>query len=164
RAEKEKAKQVRRPMTSSDRPTPNAAYEPYGSPNAQKEGTRDLSKIPRPMHEQAARGNRWEDPYAGDEHTERRNPTTALRETEGTSVVERAGLDPNEQRVGARRGSGPRPERQARARAGRDCRRAAPAAAASFDPCRRVRAHRGTAARGRPHPAGDHAVARARTL
>src|SRR6476646_440507 len=54
RAEKEKAKQVRRPMTSSDRPTPNAAYEPYGSPNAQHAGTRDLTHIPRPMHEQAA--------------------------------------------------------------------------------------------------------------
>jgi error-prone DNA polymerase len=101
RAEKEKAKQVRRPMTSSDRPTPNAAYEPYGSPNAQHAGTRDLARIPRPMHEQAARGNRWEDPYAGDAHTERRNPTTALRETSGTSVVERAGLDPNDKRVRA---------------------------------------------------------------
>ncbi|HEX7940360.1 MAG TPA: hypothetical protein VF488_01070, partial [Gemmatimonadaceae bacterium] len=103
RAEKEKAKQVRRPMTSSDRPIPNAAYEPYGSPNAQHAGTRDLAKIPRPMHEQAARGNRWEDPYAGEDHTERRNPTTALRETggSGTSVIERAGLDPNDKRVRA---------------------------------------------------------------
>src|SRR6478672_2373172 len=108
RAEKEKAKQVRRPMTSSDRPTPNAAYEPYGSPNAQHAGTRDLArsgetlaKLPRALTESAARGNRWEDPYAGEEHTERRNPTTALRETEGTSVVERAGLDPNDKRVRA---------------------------------------------------------------
>ena len=101
RAEKEKAKQVQRPMTSSDRPTPNAAYEPYGSPNAQSAGTRDLARIPRPMQEQAARGNRWEDPYAGDEHTERRNPTTALRESGGASVVERAGLDPNDKRVRA---------------------------------------------------------------
>ncbi|MBW8770886.1 MAG: PHP domain-containing protein [Gemmatimonadetes bacterium] len=108
RAEKEKAKQVRRPMTSSDRPTPNAAYEPYGSPNAQHAGTRDLArgpealaKLPRALTESAARGNRWEDPYAGKEHTERRNPTTALRETSGTSVVERAGLDPNDKRVRA---------------------------------------------------------------
>ena len=101
RAEKEKAKQVHRPMTSSDRPTPNAAYEPYGSPNAQSAGTRDLARIPRPMHEQAAKGNRWEDPYAGEEHTERRNPTTALRDTGGASVVERAGLDPSDKRVRA---------------------------------------------------------------
>jgi error-prone DNA polymerase len=102
RAEKEKAKQVKRPMTASDRPTPSAAYEPYGSPNAQSTGTtRDLVHLPRAMHEGASRGNRWEDPYAGEEHTERRNPTTALRETGGASVVERAGLDPNDRRVRA---------------------------------------------------------------
>jgi error-prone DNA polymerase len=102
RAEKEKAKQVRRPMTSADRPTPNAAYEPYGSPNAQSTGTtRDLVKLPRALHEDASRGNRWEDPYAGDDHVERRNPTTALQGTGGASVVERAGLDPNDRRVRA---------------------------------------------------------------
>ena len=102
RAEKEKAKQVQRPMTSADRPRPNAAYEPYGSPNAQSTGTtRDLVKLPRAMHEGASRGNRWEDPYAGDDHVERRNPTTALQATGGASVVERAGLDPNDRRVRA---------------------------------------------------------------
>ena len=101
RAEKEKAKQVARPMTSADRPTPNAAYEPYGSPNAQSAGTKDLARIPNAMHAAADRGNRWEDPYASDEHTERRNPTTALRETSGASVVERAGLDPKDRRVRA---------------------------------------------------------------
>src|SRR6185503_10300275 len=80
----------------------------YGSPNAQSAGTRDLArgadalaKLPRALTESAARGNRCEDPYAGDAHTERRNPTTALRETSGTSVVERAGLDPNDKRVRA---------------------------------------------------------------
>ncbi|HKH93787.1 MAG TPA: PHP domain-containing protein [Gemmatimonadaceae bacterium] len=101
RAEKEKAKQVARPMTSSDRPTPHAAYEPYGSPNAQSAGTKDLARIPRPLHERAAKGNRWEDPYAGDDHVERRNPTTALTATGGPSVVERAGLDPADKRVRA---------------------------------------------------------------
>ncbi|MDB4884139.1 MAG: hypothetical protein JWL95_2905, partial [Gemmatimonadetes bacterium] len=101
RAEKEKAKQVARPMTSADRPTPNAAYEPYGSPNAQSAGTRDLARLPRALTESAARGNRWEDPYAGDEHTERRNPTTALTDTSGASIVERAGLDPADKRVRA---------------------------------------------------------------
>jgi error-prone DNA polymerase len=102
RAEKEKAKQVKRPMTASDRPTPYAAYEPYGSPNAQSTGTtRDLVQLPRAMHEGASRGNRWEDPYAGEGHTERRNPVTALRETGGASVVERAGLNPGDKRVRA---------------------------------------------------------------
>jgi error-prone DNA polymerase len=102
RAEKEKAKQVAKPMTAADRPTPHAAYEPYGSPNAQSAGTREIGRIPPAMHAAAERGNRWEDPYAdGDEHTERRNPTTALRETEGVSVVERAGLDPKDRRVRA---------------------------------------------------------------
>ncbi|HUQ46310.1 MAG TPA: PHP domain-containing protein [Gemmatimonadaceae bacterium] len=101
RAEKEKAKQVAKPMTSADRPTPNAAYEPYGSPNAQSSGARDLTQIPAAMHAAADRGNRWEDPYASDDHTERRNPTTAFRETGGASIVERVGLDPNDRRVRA---------------------------------------------------------------
>jgi error-prone DNA polymerase len=101
RAEKEKAKQVAKPMTSTDRPTPNAAYEPYGSPSAQSSGARSLTEIPRAMHAAAARGNRWEDPHAADSHTERRNPTTALRPTEGAGIVERAGLDPHDKRVRA---------------------------------------------------------------
>ncbi len=101
REEKEKAKQVARPMTSADRPKPNAAYEPYGSPNAQSSGARDLTQIPPAMHAAADRGNRWEDPYASDDHTERRNPTTAFRETGGASIVERVGLDPNDRRVRA---------------------------------------------------------------
>jgi error-prone DNA polymerase len=99
RAEKEKAKQVARPMTSADRPKPNAAYEPYGSPSAQSSGARDLTSIPKALHAASSRGNRWEDPYASDDHTERRNPTTALRPTEGASIAERAGLDPNDRRV-----------------------------------------------------------------
>ena len=105
RAEKEKAKQVarggERRMTSADRPRPNAAYEPYGSPNAQSAGTKDLTRIPDAMHAAAERGNRWEDPYASDDHTERRNPTTAFRETGAASIVERAGLDPKDRRVRA---------------------------------------------------------------
>ena len=101
RAEKEKSKQVMKPMTSADRPTPKAAYEPYGSPNAQKAGTKDLAKIPDVLHTDASRGNRWEDPYASEDHTERRNPTTALLATEGESIVERVGLDPKDKRVRA---------------------------------------------------------------
>jgi error-prone DNA polymerase len=101
RAEKEKAKQVAKPMTSADRPKPHAAYEPYGSPNAQSSGARTLTEIPRAMHAAAERGNRWEDPHAGDSHNERRNPTTALRPTGGASIVERAGLDPDDKRVRA---------------------------------------------------------------
>ena len=101
RAEKEKSKQVLRPMTAADRPTPKAAYEPYGSPNAQSAGTRDLARIPDTLHAASSRGNRWEDPYAGEEHTERRNPTTALRAIEGAGIIERAGLDPTDKRVRA---------------------------------------------------------------
>ena len=101
RAEKEKAKQMARPMTSADRPKPNASYEPYGSPSAQSSGARELTQLPRALHEQASRGNRWEDPYAGDDHTERRNPVTALTDTSGASIVERAGLDPADKRVRA---------------------------------------------------------------
>ncbi|MBC7671173.1 MAG: hypothetical protein H7247_02025, partial [Polaromonas sp.] len=108
RAEKEKAKQMTRvpgaPMTSANRPQPNAAYEPYGSPNAQGAGSRQIGQIPKALHAAADRGNRWEDPYAGDDHTERRNPTTAFRESSdapGRSIVERAGLDPADRRVRA---------------------------------------------------------------
>ena len=93
-------------MTSSDRPTPNAAYEPYGSPNAQSAGraTSRASRGADAVRERcgvSSERRQVEDPYAGDEHTERRNPTTALRATGGASVVERAGLDPNDQRVRA---------------------------------------------------------------
>jgi error-prone DNA polymerase len=101
RAEKEKSKQVAKPMTSADRPKPNAAYEPYGSPSAQSSGARSLVAIPQSMHHAADRGNRWEDPHADDSHDERRNPTTALRPTGGASIVERAGLDPDDKRVRA---------------------------------------------------------------
>ena len=101
RAEKEKAKQVRTPITAADRPTPKAAYEPYGSPNGHKVGARELTSIPDPMREAASRGNRWEDPYMSDDHTERRNPVTALQPTGGPSIVERVGLDPKDKRVRA---------------------------------------------------------------
>ncbi|MDB4892668.1 MAG: hypothetical protein JWL61_4523, partial [Gemmatimonadetes bacterium] len=102
RAEKEKSKQVAKPMTTADRPTPKAAYEPYGSPSATKSGAKDLTAIPKAMHSDAARGNRWEDPHADyGNHNERRNPTTAVRPTDGESIVERVGLDPNDRRVRA---------------------------------------------------------------
>ncbi|HEX5972672.1 MAG TPA: PHP domain-containing protein [Gemmatimonadaceae bacterium] len=102
REEKEREKRrVARPMTSADRPAPNAAYEPYGSPSAQSSGARSLVEIPQAMHAAADRGNRWEDPHAADTHNERRNPTTALRPTGGASIVERAGLDPDDRRVRA---------------------------------------------------------------
>jgi error-prone DNA polymerase len=101
RTEKEKSKQVLKPMTTADRPTPKAAYEPYGSPNAQSAGTKDITKIPDVLHTVASRGNRWEDPHGSDNHTERRNPVTALMPTEGESIVERVGLDPKDKRVRA---------------------------------------------------------------
>ncbi|MEO8621307.1 MAG: PHP domain-containing protein, partial [bacterium] len=118
RAEREKAKQVVKPMTSADRPTPKAAYEPYGSPSARSVRKEDFvipsepkgrveesaprpAHIPDSMYAAASRGNRWEDPHASHDHNERRNPTTALRPTEGPSVVERVGLDPKDKRVRA---------------------------------------------------------------
>ena len=91
-----------RPMTSSDRPTPNAAYEPYGSPNAQSAGTRDLARIPTSAARAARRraiGGRIRTPATITPSAA--IPTTALRETGGASVVERAGLDPNDKRVRA---------------------------------------------------------------
>ena len=110
RAEREKAKQVVKPVTSADRPTPKAAYEPYGSPNARHkqelvipsavEGSAPVV-IPDSMHAAASRGNRWEDPHGSDNHTERRNPVTALQPTGGPSIIERVGLDPRDKRVRA---------------------------------------------------------------
>ena len=108
RAEKEKRKQVSRPLKASDRPTPHAAYEPYGSPSARSvrigamdgDGTA-LPVVPGAMHAAASRGNRWEDPHASHDHNERRNPTTAARSTEDAGVIARAGLDPNDRRVKA---------------------------------------------------------------
>ncbi len=67
-AEMQSARKAR-PKTPSDRPKPNAAYEPYGSPSAQSSGSP------------------WLDPYAGDDHVERRNPTTALRSTRDESAA-----------------------------------------------------------------------------
>ncbi|MEO5814421.1 MAG: PHP domain-containing protein [Gemmatimonadaceae bacterium] len=102
RAEKEKSKQVVKPMSTADRPTPNAAYEPYGSPSAKSSGAKDLTAIPDVMHAGASRGNRWEDPHPDhSDHNERRNPVTAVRPTDGVSIVERVGLDPNDRRVRA---------------------------------------------------------------
>ena len=45
--------------------------------------------------------NYWEDPHAQTTHNERRNPTTAIRETrsERRVVIEQAGLDPSDKRV-----------------------------------------------------------------
>ena len=70
-------------LTAWDRPQPKAGYEPYGSETAQD------TKI-----------NYWEDPHAKITHNERRNPTTAFRETQAqVGIMERAGLDANDKRV-----------------------------------------------------------------
>ena len=70
-------------MTSAQRPKPKSGYEPYGNPPAQD------TKV-----------NYWEDPHLKQTHNERRNPTTAFRESKSPqSVIELAGLDPNDQRV-----------------------------------------------------------------
>ena len=78
-----KADEEEAALTSWDRPQPKAAYEPYGNPPAQD------TKL-----------NFWEDPHATQTHNERRNPTTAFRETQGeVGIIERAGLDPKDRRV-----------------------------------------------------------------
>ncbi len=70
-------------LTSWHRPMPAAGYEPSGSEAAQD------TKL-----------NYWEDPHAKLTHNERRNPTTAFRETQSSSgILERAGLDPQDKRV-----------------------------------------------------------------
>jgi error-prone DNA polymerase len=75
---------VREPISTSQRPKPKAGYEPYGNPPAQD------TKL-----------NYWEDPHLEQTHTERRNPTTALRASASPqSVIELAGLDPKDKRVG----------------------------------------------------------------
>ncbi|HYW32619.1 MAG TPA: PHP domain-containing protein [Gemmatimonas sp.] len=88
-------------LESSDRPRPKASYEPYGSPNAQR----------RPGAIASPRDATWGDKVddqitahldanAGDSHEERRNRTTATRDTtSGRTLLERAGLDPDDIRV-----------------------------------------------------------------
>ena len=43
----------------------------------------------------------WVDPHGSDDHTERRNPNTAIRPTEPGTLLRRAGLDPDDARVKA---------------------------------------------------------------
>ena len=74
------------PASKADRPRPNAAYEPYGSPNAQSTN-RELPA--------------WMDAHADETHNERRNPNTAIRPTEPGTLLRRAGLDPDDARVRA---------------------------------------------------------------
>ena len=62
---------------------PAAGYEPSGSETAQE------TKI-----------NYWEDPHAKITHNERRNPTTAFRQTQGRrGIMAQAGLDASDKRV-----------------------------------------------------------------
>jgi len=89
RALEEKERSARRkahPASTADRPKPNAAYEPYGSPNAQSTN-RELPA--------------WMDAHAEETHNERRNPNTAIRPTEPGTLLRRAGLDPDDARVQA---------------------------------------------------------------
>ena len=74
------------PASKADRPKPNAAYEPYGSPNAQSHESRAA------LVDGCARGG---------DHNERRNPSTAIRPTEPGTLLRRAGLDPDDARVRA---------------------------------------------------------------
>ncbi|MEO8879123.1 MAG: PHP domain-containing protein, partial [Gemmatimonadaceae bacterium] len=82
REERRKAK----PESKYDRPKPMAAYEPYSSPNARSTNRETPA---------------WVDPHGSDDHTERRNPNTAIRPTEPGTLLKRAGLDPDDARVKA---------------------------------------------------------------
>jgi error-prone DNA polymerase len=87
-------------LTASDRPRPNAGYEPYGSTTG---------------HETQQQNRRWAesppvdarpdymDPYATETHNERRNPTTAITTSaaDRRSPLVHAGLDPSDKRVRA---------------------------------------------------------------
>ncbi|MGH7637815.1 MAG: hypothetical protein ACREOK_09185 [Gemmatimonadaceae bacterium] len=70
-------------LTSWHRPMPAAGYEPAGSETAQE-----------------TRINYWEDPHAKITHNERRNPTTAFRQTQPKrGIMAQAGLDASDKRV-----------------------------------------------------------------
>ena len=115
RADEREAKQrnASEPLTSRDRPRPRAAYEPHGSPNAQRRPGKLASQRDATwgelMDEQVAasldRTAEAADPNAGtshegNSHEERRNPTTATRDTiTGRDLLARAGLDPDDARV-----------------------------------------------------------------
>jgi error-prone DNA polymerase len=88
-------------LTTADRPSPNAGYEPYGSVTG---------------HETAQQNRKWTesppeigprpdymDPHAKETHNERRNPTTALTTSADLrkSPFVHAGLDPSDKRVRA---------------------------------------------------------------
>ncbi len=109
------------PLTASDRPRPKAAYEPYGSPNAQRrpygiserdatwgqlidlQAERKISADARAHPGPLAKHRDRAVPESGNaptDHVERRNPTTATRDDAcGHALLRRAGLDPNDHRV-----------------------------------------------------------------
>ncbi|MDP9266483.1 MAG: PHP domain-containing protein [Chloroflexota bacterium] len=86
REREHEARRKAHPSSRADRPKPNAAYEPYGSPNAQSTSKATAA---------------WTDPHATESHNERRNPNTALRSHEPGALLRRAGLDPDDARVRA---------------------------------------------------------------
>ena len=107
-------------------------------PERAERGTRDLARIPEALTQlPRALTSRSE------AHGRIRTPATS---TPSVATRRRRCATPWRER---RRASGARPERQARARARRDRRRAAPAAAAPLHPRRRVRPHGRTAAHRR---------------
>ncbi|HEY8795095.1 MAG TPA: PHP domain-containing protein [Gemmatimonadaceae bacterium] len=67
--------------------------------------TRALEEKERNVRESARTERRketpWVDPHGSDDHTERRNPNTAIRPTEPGTLLRRAGLDPDDARVRA---------------------------------------------------------------
>jgi error-prone DNA polymerase len=91
-------KRESRRLTASDRPHPNAAYEPYGSPNAQHV-TLDAAR-PAPLD-----ARRSTPPSSRTAPTSPTSPPTPSRRApepptqEPTTILTRAGLDPADRRV-----------------------------------------------------------------
>ncbi|MBL0937246.1 MAG: PHP domain-containing protein [Gemmatimonadaceae bacterium] len=84
------AKVAKKRLTAADRPKPNASYEPYGSPNAQR--------TPGAISERDATWQQLVDQRAErGEHDDRSGPSQDS--AAGSHLLARAGLDPNDPRV-----------------------------------------------------------------
>jgi DNA polymerase III alpha subunit len=99
------AQRNRTPTVVPDAATPDAATPDAATPDAAMPRPRAHVPGARALHPERADGApAYVDPHADDAHTERRNPTTALRTSAGDradNVLARAGLDPADRRVRA---------------------------------------------------------------
>jgi error-prone DNA polymerase len=80
------------------------AFKPFSAAAAKDETAAGTFSAPLrgggPADRAAENGPWWEDPHAKQSHNERRNPTTAFRQTQpSTGIIHQAGLDPEDKRV-----------------------------------------------------------------